>query len=123
MLVADLYRALRSIYFYISVFTILIVMFISISGYMTDNVDVVALLVHSFSNNGSTLFILCIAPILPYGMSFALDLEERTSPFWIIRTGTKTCATCKLLAATITGFIVVSLSIIIFSLSLWAFFP
>src|SRR5690625_1452291 len=115
LLRADLYRALLSLAFLMSFVFILLVMIISSSGFMSEKADVMYILEHALSGSGSTLFILCIAPILPYGMSFASDLEEKVPPFWIIRTGPKKYAISKLLAATIAGFLSVCMSIIIFS--------
>lgn len=123
LLRADLYRALLSLPFLMSIVFILLVMIISSSGFMTETADVIYVLGHALSGSGSTLFILCIAPILPYGMSFASDLEEKVPPFWIIRTGPKKYAISKLLAATIAGFLSVCLGIIIFSFIMSMFFP
>jgi hypothetical protein len=102
---------------------ILFVMFISCSGFLTKTQDVIGLLSHALSGSGSTLFILYIAPILPYGMSFAWDLEDRASPFWVIRTGVREYAISKFISSAIAGFLSVTISIILFTLIMSKFFP
>lgn len=123
LLKADLHRALLSLNFIISTIFIMFVMFISCSGFIADTSDVIALIDHALTGSGSTLFILCIAPILPYGMSYAVDLEDRALPFWVIRTGTKQYAISKFISSAIAGFLSVFLSIVIFSQIMSVFFP
>lgn len=124
LLKVDLKRALLSFSFMASVGSILLIMFVSSSGFMSyAMIDVVHLIEHALTGSGSTFFILAIAPILPYGMSIALDIEEKVSPFWIIRSGTKKYAVSKFLSAIIAGFLSVMVSIIGFSLILSLFFP
>lgn len=120
---ADLYRSVRSVNFLISIMVILLVMFISSGGFISPTTDALDLLGHGLTGSGSSIFILCIAPILPYGMSFALDMEERSTNFWMIRTGVKTYAISKYISAMIAGFLSVSLSIIIFTFGMTLFFP
>lgn len=98
-------------------------MFVSSSGFMTETSGVTDLLSHALSGSGSLLFILCIAPILPYGMAFASDVEEKASSFWIIRAGTKKYAFSKFLSASIVGFLSVSTGIVVFSYAMSIFFP
>lgn len=123
LLKADLYRALLSLYFIFSVIFILFVMLISCLGFISDTSDVLYLLGHALTGSGSTLFILCIAPILPYGMSFASDMEDKASLFWVIRTGTIKYATSKFISSIIAGFLSVGISIVTFSLVMSIFFP
>jgi hypothetical protein len=123
LLKADLYRALLSLNFIISIIFIIFVMFISSSGFITNTSDVIYILGHALTGSGSTLFILCIAPILPYGMSFASDLVDKASPFWIIRAGTKRYAASKFISSVIAGFFSVGISIVSFTLILSISFP
>ncbi|AEE96633.1 hypothetical protein [Mahella australiensis] len=120
---ADLYRAILSFNFIISVAFIIFVMFISCSGFITDTADVMYLLGHALTGSGSTLFVLCIAPILPYGMSFASDTEDKATFFWVIRTGVKKYAISKFISSIIAGFLSVCIGIVIFSLLMSVFFP
>lgn len=123
LLKADLSRALFSFNFLAMIILIMVVMFISSFGFMTESSDVVGLLSHALTGSGSNLFIYCIAPVIPYGMAFAIDVEEKVSPFWIIRTGTNPYASSKFLAAVLAGFLLVAISIIAFSLGMSLFFP
>ena len=120
---ADLCRAILSFNFIASVIVILLVMLISCSGFINATSDVTYLLGHALTGSGSTLFILCIAPILPYGMSYASDVEDKALTFWIIRTGTTRYAISKFITAVIAGFMAVGVSIAVFSLILSMFFP
>jgi hypothetical protein len=123
LLKADLSRALLSLNFIISIIFIIFVMFISSSGFIANTSDVIYILGHALTGSGSTLFILCIAPILPYGMSFASDLEDKASPFWVIRTGAKKYAASKFISSIIAGFLCVGISIAVFTLILSMFLP
>lgn len=123
LLTTDLSRALLSLTFMMSIIFIMSIMFISSSGFMAESIDVIAILGHSLTGSGSVLFVICIAPILPYGLSFAKDLEDKAPPFWMIRTGTRKYAMSKLLSAIIAGFLSVFIGIIFFSVILSFFFP
>ncbi|MBZ4665360.1 hypothetical protein [Mahella sp.] len=123
LLKADLNRALLSLNFVLSTLFIMLVMFISCSGFITGTSDVVYLLGHALSGSGSTMFILCIAPILPYGMSFASDMEDKVMTFWIIRTGVKKYAASKFVVSVIGGFLTVGIGIFVFILIMSLFFP
>lgn len=123
LLRADLKRALLSLHFFLSTFFIIIVMFISCLGFISSTSDVVELLGHALSGSGSTFFIFCIAPILPYGMSFASDMEDRVIPFWRIRAGTKKYAASKFIASIISSFLTVGIGIYIFVMVMSLFFP
>lgn len=124
LLKIDLRRAFYSVNFIITIVFIMLVMFISSVGFMNQtSIDVISLIVAALTGSGSTLFILCIAPIFPYGISLAIDVENRTSSFWIIRTGTKAYASSKFTTAVIMGFLAVSISIFLYALLLSMFFP
>jgi len=123
LLKADLYRALFSLNFVISIASVMLVMFISCSGFITDTANAIYLLGHALTGSGSTLFILCIAPVLPYGMSFASDMEDKALPFWIIRAGTKRYAVSKFISAVIAGLLSVAISIVALPLIMSLFFP
>jgi len=123
LLKMDLYRALLSLNFVISIIFTMFVMFISCSGYISNTSNVLELLGKALTGSGSTLFILCIAPILPYAMSFASDLEDKALPFWIIRTGTRKYAISKFSSSVVAGFLSVTSSMVIFSLIMSIFFP
>ncbi len=123
LLKADLYRALFSINFVISTISIMFVMFISCSGYINNTSDVLYLLGLALTGSGSPLFILCIAPLLPYGMSFASDVEDKALPFWVIRTGTKKYAISKFISSVIAGFLTVATGMVVFTLIISIFFP
>jgi len=98
-------------------------MFISCSGYISNTSDVFSLLSHALTGSGSTIFILFIAPILPYAVSFASDLEDKALTFWVIRTGASKYAISKFLSSVIAGFFSVASSMIVFSLIMLIFFP
>lgn len=123
LLKVDLNRGLLSRNFAASALFIVFVMLISCSGFITNTSDVVYLLGHALTGSGSNLFILCIAPIMPYGMAFASDVEDKALPFWLIRAGTVKYAACKFVAAVIGGFFAVSMGIFIFLLGISFFFP
>ena len=98
-------------------------MILSCSGFMGERADVIYLLGHALSGSGSLLFILCIAPILPYGLSLASDFEDKALTFWLIRTGTEKYVISKFLSSIIAGVLTVCTSIIAFSLFLSISFP
>lgn len=123
LLKADLYRALLSLNFILSIIFIMFVMLISCFGFITNTSDAISLLGHALTGSGSALFILCIAPILPYGMSFAADLEDKAVPFWVIRTGKTDYAISKFISSAIAGFLSVGTGIVVFVLVLSSFFP
>ena len=123
LLKTDMYRALWSPKFITSVVSILFIMIISCSGFMRDGIDVIYLLGNALSGSGALLFILCIAPILPYGLSLASDFEDKATTFWVIRTGTGKYVTCKFISSLIAGFLVVGISIVAFSFFLSMKFP
>lgn len=123
LLKADLYRALLSLNFIIPIIFTMFVMFISCFGFISNTSDVIYLLGHALTGSGSVLFILCIAPILPYGMSFASDMEDKAAHFWIIRSGVKNYAISKFLSSVIAGFLSVSISIVVFTWIMSSFFP
>lgn len=123
LLKVDLNRGLLSHNFAASTLFIVFVMLISCSGFITNTSDVVYLFGHALTGSGSNLFILCIAPIMPYGMAFASDAEDKVLPFWLIRAGTVKYAACKFIAAVIGGFFAVSVGIFIFLLGMSFFFP
>lgn len=123
LLKADLYRALLSLNFILSIIFIIFVMLISCAGFITNTSDAISLLGHALTGSGSVLFILCIAPILPYGMSFASDMEDRAVPFWVIRTGKADYAISKFISSGVAGFLSVGISIIGFMLVMSIFFP
>lgn len=123
LLKADLYRALLSLNFVISIMFTMFVMFISCSGYISNTSDVSYLLGSAITTSGSVLFILCVAPIFPYGLSFASDVEDKALPFWVIRAGNKKYAISKFLSSITAGFLSVASSMIIFSMIMSIFFP
>lgn len=123
VLVIDLSRSLLSLKFLFTVFSILIVMYISCSGFVNSSSTVFYLLNHALSGSGSTLFVFCIAPILPYGMSIATDMEDKAYSFWIIRTGSRVYAASKFLSSAIAGFLSVGVSVVAFTAIFSAFFP
>lgn len=52
-----------------------------------------------------------------------MEVEEKVTPFWIIRIGSNQYASSKFLAAVLAGFLTVSISIVVFSFSMSLFFP
>lgn len=123
LLKADLKRAVLSNQFLFTLLFILLVMLISCSGFMRNKPDTIYLLGPALGGGGSGIFILCIAPILPYGMSFATDTEDKASSFWVIRAGTTEYAAGKFIASAVGGFLSVAVGIVAFSLIMSAFFP
>lgn len=123
LLKMDLCRALYSFNFMNTTVFIMLIMLISCSGFITKSSDVIGLLGHALSGSGSLLFILCIAPILPYGMAFASDVEDKAMPFWIVRVGIAKYVSSKFIVAAFTGFLSVAVSMTVFSLLLSLFFP
>lgn len=119
----DLRRAILSQNFMISMLFIILVMLISCSGFISDQSDVLYLLVNALTGSGSFMFILCIAPIFPYGISFVSDMEDKAFSFWIIRTGVKKYGISKFITSVIAGFLTVGAGIYFFSLIMSIFFP
>lgn len=97
-------------------------MLISCSGLLNGYYNVIDLLSFAFGG-GTMIFILCIAPILPYGMSYATDTEDKVPPFWVIRAGTAEYAAGKFIVSVVVGYLSVAVSVITFSLAMSAFFP
>lgn len=119
----DIKRAIQSIYFLIAIIGSFVVMLISSVGFISDNRDVIQLLGLALSGSGSLLFILCIAPILPYGMSFAVDADNKTPSFWFIRTGVNHYATSKFIVAAFMGFLSIMITMVMFVLVFSIFLP
>lgn len=123
MLKADFKRAFYARYFISSIVLILLIMFISSVGFMNEDSGAIDLLIFAMGGSGSTIFILCIAPILSYGMSYAVDVENKTPPFWLIRTGVRAYATSRFIVSVVMGFLSVGISIILFTWLSSLFFP
>lgn len=123
LLKADLYRALISLNLVISAVFIIFVMYISCSGFIKETSDVLYLFGNALTGSGSILFILCIAPILPYGMSFVEDVEDKALTFWVIRSGIEKYSISKFLSSVIAGFLSVATGMIVFTLIMSIFFP
>lgn len=120
----DMNRAILSVNFILSTLFISLIMIVSCSGFLTkSSEDIVSMLEHALSGSGSPMIIFSILPILPYGMSFALDMEEKASTFWVIRTGSREYAVSKYIAAIISGFLTITVGIFVFALILSLFFP
>lgn len=123
LLKTDIYRALLSVNFIISIMISIFVMFISCSRFIYSESNILKLLGYALTGSGSVLPILCILPILPYTMSFVSELKDKALTFWIIRTGTGKYAASKFLSSTIAGFLSVAGSMTVFSPVMSIFFP
>lgn len=120
----DLVRAVVSGRFAWTLLFLFAVMVISSYGHWdAPDGDVLYMLAGALKTSGSSIFLFCIAPILPFGTAFATELEDKAYPFWIVRTGVSRYSFCKFLAAALSGFLSIAIGIGLFALILSAFFP
>jgi hypothetical protein len=121
----DLLRAVISVRFVWTVLFIFVVMEISSYGYIDPraHVDVFYLLGGAIGASGSSIFLFCIAPIMPFGTAFATDVEDKAYPFWVVRTGISGYSSSKFVAAALSGFLSIAAGIGLFTLIMSFFFP
>ena len=76
--------------------------------------DVISQLLISINGPSTFLIIICILPIFPFALTFAIEWEEHATSFWIIRTGIKPYVLSKVIVSTLSGFMVTGLGIMFF---------
>lgn len=116
LLSVDLYRSIFSLRFFLSVFGVALVMFLTTFKVLSNPSDVLNLLEMGIGGSGSLILIVCILPIFPYGTVYATEWEEQATSFWIVRTGIRNYSLCKILSTALTGFLTVAIGLLLFIL-------
>lgn len=100
----NFYRSLFSKRFLFSVLGVTVVLFMTSFGRIGSGSDVIS--VFMISGSGDLVLIMGVLPLLPFAMSFAMEWEERSAGFWMIRTGIRDYAISKVIVSAATGTLV-----------------
>lgn len=117
----NFYRSLFSGRFVFSVLGVITVLFLTSFGMMNSDSDVVS--VFMISGSGNMVLIMGVLPLLPFAMSFAMEWEERSAGFWMIRTGIRNYALSKVLVSAITGILATFSGILLYAILLLVKLP
>ena len=114
-------RSILSMPCFFSVLGVGMVMFFTSYNMATDTSDVLYLI--DLGKTGNLPLILCIAPTIPFGLSFASEWQERSLKFWLIRSGLKKYVWCKAAVCFISGILVVFAGILTYAIVLSTHYP
>lgn len=114
-------RAVFSRLFFFGVIGVALIVFLTSYGMIDKQPDVISVVL--LSGSGNSLLILGILPLLPFATTFASEWEERATNFWMIRTGVRSYAVCKILASALSGFLVTFIGMLLCALILLGWLP
>src|SRR5690625_654784 len=97
-------RAIISWRLLASICGVTLVLAISSMGAINPQEDVLSI-VQLSGTGGNFVLIVLLLPLIPFATSFAAEWEERALAFWLIRTGVRTYASCKVIVSAVTGFL------------------
>jgi hypothetical protein len=109
-----LQRAILSRRFFISLAFLLILMFLSVWGFISTALDAIYLLGLTLSGTANALLYLCLLPILPFATSFAGEWNQQAVPFWVIRQGCTRYALGKIVLSAFSGFLFTAAGMLLF---------
>lgn len=119
LMFADMKRAICSPAF---LFTALAMTFVEVisAGMILTNLafGVTEILDNFFAGTGSAYLLIMLFPLFPYALAYARGEQERSSQFWIVRTGPVRYLISKFWAACLSAILVLALSFVLFSLLL-----
>lgn len=121
LLQANFSRAIISWRFLVGICGVSLVLGIGSFGAMNDHEDVLSLTM--LSGTGNFVLIVLLLPLIPFATSFAAEWEERAIAFWLIRTGVRTYASCKVIVSAVTGFFTTFVGIMLYAVILSFFLP
>lgn len=125
LLQGELKRGVFSRSFLISCLGITVLLFTAVGGMlgMESYHSVWYFMSLALQGSGMASTILTILPVLAYGLSYAKEVEENSSCFFIIRSGITRYSLVKVIIAGTVGFLVVFLGLLLFILLLWTRYP
>jgi hypothetical protein len=114
-------RALWSPVFLVTVCIFTVVLILNGVGAFDESAAVAYLFNYSMMQIG--VLVICILPILPFGISYAREYREKSVRFYCIRAGVSNYTSAKFIAVVLSGFLVVFLGLALFGLILSICFP
>ena len=126
---ADMRRAVFSRAFFFSALGIAVLLYIASYGHIRlteDGVpqnDVVEVVSLAFAGSSLSTLTAGIIALLPFGISYAEEVTENSAPFLIIRSGIRSYAASKYIAAMLSGFLVMVCGIYLYVLFLSTHLP
>lgn len=109
-------RAFLSGRFMVSVFGIVLVLFLTSFQMISPLSDVISVVM--ISGSGNFTLIIGLLPLIPYATTFATEWEERATSFWLIRSGVKNYVVSKIIVSAISGFMTTFIAILLYALIL-----
>lgn len=115
-------RAIISWRLLASICGVTLVLAISSMGAINPQEDVLSI-VQLSGTGGNFVLIVLLLPLIPFATSFAAEWEERALAFWLIRTGVRTYASCKVIVSAVTGFLTTFVGVMLYAVILSFFLP
>lgn len=115
LLKSDFQRAVFSYRFLICTLLVAIlvtagscIMLLDVAG---ANQDIISLIIWGLRGNGIEMLNLCIFPLVPFSLSFAMEWKEHSYLFYISRVGTERYILSKMIISAISGFLVLFIGV------------
>ncbi|MCT2536727.1 hypothetical protein NC661_14160 [Aquibacillus koreensis] len=117
-------QAVLSFRFLFSSFLVFITITATTLAILDEPQDVIALLEFGLTgSHGSLMLIMGTLPLLPFAISFAVEWEQKSVLFWVIRTGVNRYAISKIITGAFSAFLVTAVGLSIFVLAMDAWLP
>lgn len=123
LFMTDMRRAVCSPRFCLGVAGVSALMLASVFGIQSSGESVWSLMRLAIHGNGFESIELCVFPVFAYGMSYALEWEQKVQRFLLIRSGVKEYMISKLAVCFLSGFLTVFLGLAVFIVLWCPFYP
>ncbi|MBS4201837.1 hypothetical protein KHA93_19720 [Bacillus sp. FJAT-49732] len=122
LFIVNIRQAIFSVRFLLSALGVAVAILFSIGGLVAEAHDVLYLLIMGFGG-GNVVLIIGILPLFPFATTFASEWEQRSTSFWIIRTGVGYYSVSKVFVSALSGFLTTAVGVILFVVAMQTKLP